>query len=53
MTLCIADRTIANYIYRMPPHSFAYSRYSDWFRDYLEDQRNEQAKNTMNTYAYY
>lgn len=37
MSLCIADRNIAKYIYRMPPYNYTYSRYTDWFRDYLVD----------------
>lgn len=53
MELCIKDATIAKYVYNMQPFSFQTTRYCDWFKDYIEIQKDENEKNAANGYSYY
>jgi hypothetical protein len=51
MSLCVKDKAIANYMYRMAPHTYQYCRYTDWFANYINSQKEEMEK--MSQYAYY
>ena len=51
--LCLKDIEIARYIYRQAPPSYQYSRYSDWFKSYIETQQMELEKSSMAAYSYY
>ncbi len=53
MTLCIKDQAIAEYLYNTQPYSFQTTRYSDWFKEYIEAQKEENEKNAANGYSYY
>jgi len=44
ISLCIKDEVIAKFIYNMPPPSYQMARYTDWFWDYIETQRQEHEK---------
>lgn len=49
------DDMINDYIYNMPPASFQYARYTDWFHDYIDGQKQDNEKvgqNTMTTSSY-
>lgn len=35
MSLCLKDEVINKYIYDLPPPSFQYQRYVDWFGEYI------------------
>jgi hypothetical protein len=49
--MCLKDPVIARYIYKMAPHTYQYARYTDWFANYINSQRDEMEK--MSSYAYY
>lgn len=51
MSLCLKDADIAEYMYRMAPHTYQYARYTDWFGNYINSQCEEMEK--MSGYAYY
>lgn len=43
-SLCIKDEVIADYIYNMPPPSFQFTRYIEWFELYLRDVKEDNIK---------
>jgi len=44
MSLCLKDEVICQYIYNLPPPSFQYHRYCDWFGVYISDMKAENDK---------
>ena len=39
--LMIKDDVIARFVYNTPPHTYQFARFTDWFRNYLENQRQD------------
>ena len=39
LNLCIEDEEICEYIYNMPPPSYQFARYCDWFEPFAIEQR--------------
>ena len=46
----VKDEKIAMYLYKLLPHTYQYSRYSDWIIPYLDGQKNELER--TNSYQY-
>lgn len=40
--LMAKDRDVAEFVWKLPPHSYQYARFIDWFRPYLLEQIAEQ-----------
>jgi len=39
--LMIKDDVIARFVYNTPPHTYQFARFTDWFRNYLENQKQD------------
>jgi len=39
LQLCVQDAQICEYIYKLPPPTYQYSRYCDWFEPFASEQR--------------
>lgn len=51
LSLMAKDDDIARFVYKTAPPTYQISRYSDWIRTYLENQKHEVEK--ANSYAYF
>jgi len=40
VSMCIEDEEICEYIYNLPPPTYQYARYCDWFETFCTEQRN-------------
>lgn len=40
------DDIIARFVYNTPPHTYQFARFTDWFRIYLENQKQETERST-------
>jgi hypothetical protein len=49
MSLCLKDDMICKYIYNLPPPSYQYQRYVDWFGVYIDDIKTENDKMGQNS----
>ena len=45
------DNEIARYLYNLPGPSYQYSRFTDWFRPFLEEQLADTARAQSSNYA--
>lgn len=53
LSLCAKDDDVAKFIYNTAPPTYQYSRFSDWFRGYLEHQMAEVNSKNLQQYSYY
>jgi len=53
LSLMKKDRDVAHFVYNLPPHTFQYSRFTDWFRPYLEEQLACPSRASANTNQYF
>lgn len=47
MSVSVKNIKIAEYFFRLPPNSYQYARYSDWFKEYIDNMKEDQEKNNM------
>ena len=49
--LMIKDDVIARFVYNTPPHTYQFARFTDWFRNYLENQKQDTERSqSYNSY---
>jgi len=53
LSLMRKDRVVADFVYQLPPHTYQYARFADWFRPYLEEQLADQSKSSVATTQYF
>ena len=47
------DPDIAHFVYHLPPYTYQYSRFTDWFRPYLEEQLACPSRASASTNQYF
>lgn len=53
LLLCTRDDEICEFIYNMPPPTFQYARFSDWFSEYLQGRSVELNNSNLIQYKYH